>query len=177
MRSQAAGEICCEDSASSMVAMAWKDMAERGGRETILLVEDEDFTRGAVRSALEAAGYQVVAVETGAEAKASHRRFSHVIDLLLSDVVMPGMSGPELAKDLLALTPGIRVLLMSGYAEQMMRGANHGEGWCRGLECMAKPFSVATLLKRVRGALDGRALDRPPMQPRRGLDSRFGSFV
>jgi DNA-binding response OmpR family regulator len=153
------GEILSEDGdgVNPVVALAFENMAEPGAGETILLVEDEEFIRRAVHTALEAAGYQVVAAENGVKAKALHSRFSRVPDLLLSDVVMPGMSGPELAKDLLASVPGLRVLLMSGYAEQLSSLANHGEAWPAELKCMAKPFSVATLLSRVRGALDRRS--------------------
>ena len=87
-------------------------MDPRQGKETILLVEDEEFIRGAVREALEAAGYRVVTAESADEARAVHSRFSEAVDLLLTDVVIPGRSGHELAADLLEGFPKLRVLLM-----------------------------------------------------------------
>jgi DNA-binding NtrC family response regulator len=153
-KSSGDGDLCCEESGgiNPMVATAFGDMDERGGGETILLVEDEDFIRGAVRAALEAAGYRVVAAGTASEAKEAQGRFARAVDLLLTDVVMPGVSGRELAADLLGSIPGLRVLLMSGYAEQL----NGSEGWPGQMQSLAKPFSVATLLTKVRGILDQR---------------------
>jgi CheY-like chemotaxis protein len=77
------------------------------------------------------------------------------VDLLLADVVMPGTSGYELAMEFRFLHPGIRILLMSGYAEQL----NQSELPAFREEYRTKPFSIPTLLKRVREPLDGKPFD------------------
>jgi DNA-binding NtrC family response regulator len=129
-------------------------MDPRQGKETILLVEDEEFIRGAVREALEAAGYRVVTAESADEARAVHSRFSEAVDLLLTDVVIPGRSGHELAADLLEGFPKLRVLLMSGYADRLCLAPNPGQSWPNAMACIAKPFSAETLLGKVRAILD-----------------------
>jgi CheY-like chemotaxis protein len=121
-----------------------------GGPETILLVEDEGFVRRVTAEVLESAGYKLVIARSGAEALDAYRQLSKPVDLLLADVVMPGMSGCDLAAEFESLCPGARVLLMSGYAGQL--------AWCQvspyGKTYLAKPFSVQMLLKRVREVLD-----------------------
>ena len=121
-----------------------------GGPETILLVEDEGFVRKVTAEVLESAGYKLVIARSGAEALDAYRQLSKPVDLLLADVVMPGMSGCDLAAEFESLCPGARVLLMSGYAGQL--------AWCQvspyGKTYLAKPFSVQMLLKRVREVLD-----------------------
>ncbi len=121
-----------------------------GGPETILLVEDEGFVRKVTAEVLESAGYKLVIARNGAEALDTHRQLSKPVDLLLADIVMPGMSGHDLAAEFASLCPSARVLLMSGYAGQL--------AWCQvspyGKTYLAKPFSVRELLKRVREILD-----------------------
>lgn len=121
-----------------------------GGFETILLVEDEAFVRTVTSEVLESAGYKLVISRSGAEALDACRKSSQPVDLLLADVVMPGMSGRELANEFEGLYPHARVLLMSGYAAQL--------AWCQlspyGNAYLAKPFSVRVLLTKVRDALD-----------------------
>jgi two-component system, cell cycle sensor histidine kinase and response regulator CckA len=125
-----------------------------GGPETILLVEDEGFVRKVTAEVLESAGYKLVIARSSAEALGAYRQLSKPVDLLLADVVMPGMSGRDLAAEFKSLCPHTRVLLMSGYA---------GEPWCQvspyGKTCLAKPFTVQTLLKRVREILDTNPAD------------------
>jgi len=87
------------------------------GDETILLVEDEDAVRGLVREILSRLGYRVLAAADGLEALALSERFAEPIHLLLTDVIMPGMDGRELAERLLRTRPDTRILFMSGYAE------------------------------------------------------------
>jgi two-component system, cell cycle sensor histidine kinase and response regulator CckA len=125
--------------------------AESWGRpETILLVEDELFVRRVTAEVLEAAGYRLVIARSGAEALNACRKSSQPFDLLLADVVMPGMSGRELADEYEGLCPHARVLLMSGYAGQLekRRMPLHRNAY------LAKPFSVSELLRKVREALD-----------------------
>jgi len=88
------------------------------GSETILLVEDEQGVRDLVRDVLQARGYTILEARHGIEALAVARRHRGPIDLLLTDVVMPRMGGPELAECLAARQPGLKVLYMSGYTER-----------------------------------------------------------
>ncbi len=120
------------------------------GTEVVLVVEDEDAVRSFVRSVLERLGYTVLAAPDGRTALdvlADGRR----VDLLLTDVVMPGMSGPELAERLQADQPDLRILYASGYAQAAMtqRGVLR-----RGTSFLPKPFSSGELARRVRAVLD-----------------------
>src|SRR5262249_45004768 len=98
------------------------------GRETVLLVEDEDAVRVLVRLVLGPQGYRVVEARNGNEALALAERHDGPIDLLISDVVMPGLSGPDLAGRLADRRPGLRVLFLSGYTEDevLRRGVRGG---------------------------------------------------
>jgi CheY-like chemotaxis protein len=129
---------------------AFADACQWGGTETILLVEDEAFVRRVTAQVLESAGYRLVIAGNAAEALEAFRKPCGSFDLLLADVVMPGMSGRELAAELETAYPRTRVLLMSGYAEQL--------AWCESSACrrkyLAKPFSLGTLLSRVRAVFD-----------------------
>jgi two-component system cell cycle sensor histidine kinase/response regulator CckA len=120
------------------------------GKETILLAEDEALVRNATGEALESAGYTVVLAASAAQALEAHRNCGEQVDLLLSDLVMPGISGHELANELLVLCPNVRVLFMSGYAEQL---ALCQLSYC-GRKYLAKPFSIPALLRSVREVLD-----------------------
>jgi two-component system, cell cycle sensor histidine kinase and response regulator CckA len=88
-----------------------------GGKETILLVEDEPAVRALVREIVSRLGYRVLVARGGAEALATNERFVEPIDLLLTDVIMPGMDGRELAARIRVTRPSMKVLFMSGYAE------------------------------------------------------------
>ena len=88
------------------------------GSETILLVEDEQGVRDLVRDVLQARGYTILEARHGIEALAVARRHRGPIDLLLTDVVMPRMGGPELAECLATRQSGLKVLYMSGYTER-----------------------------------------------------------
>ena len=122
------------------------------GTETILLVEDDDRVRDVTRRILVAAGYRVLPAARPEIALDLLARHAGRVDLLLSDVVMPGMSGPELARRALELVPGIRVLYQSGYSDAAI--APHGalEG---GAALLAKPFTAGSLRRKVREVLDG----------------------
>ena len=122
--------------------------SERWGdcRRTILLVEDEAFVRDVAAEVLLAAGYWVLAAANAMEAVRIYDLEHGRIDLLFSDVRLPGETGLALAKRLRRKHPGLRVLLATGYGELM--GA-HPDGD----ECLAKPFSSAQLLGRVQEIL------------------------
>jgi two-component system, cell cycle sensor histidine kinase and response regulator CckA len=119
-------------------------------KETILLVEDEVFVRKAAGAALESAGYRVLTAGNGAQALQACGQLP-TVDLLLADLVMPGISGQDLAKQFTILCPRVPILLMSGYAEQLALCGLSSYCW----EYMAKPFSVQVLLRRVREVLAG----------------------
>jgi hypothetical protein len=120
-----------------------------GGQGTILLVEDDSAVRSLVEHLLRSGGYTVLAAQDGIEAL--HLSMDHeAIRLLLSDIVMPGMSGPELAEELRRRRPGLRVLLMSGYTGDVIldRGALQS-----GFPLLQKPFSPEGLLLKVHEVL------------------------
>jgi len=119
------------------------------GPKTILLVEDEAFVRRLAAEVLESAGYILMIARSAAEALEACRRGSEPVDLLLADVVMPGMSGRELAAEFENFYPSAQVLLMSGYPEQLALC----ELSACAQKCLAKPFSVGLLLQRVREML------------------------
>jgi two-component system cell cycle sensor histidine kinase/response regulator CckA len=120
------------------------------GNETILLVEDQVFVRQATAEVLESAGYRVLLAGSAAQAGTVYRQCLEGVDLLLLDVVLPGTSGRELAAEFAVLCPQIRILLMSGYIEQLTPELGHYRK-----QYLAKPFSTPILLCRVREALDG----------------------
>jgi CheY-like chemotaxis protein len=120
------------------------------GHETILLVEDEEIVRELVREMLERSGYTVVSAADGAEALAVAESYDGHFDALVTDVVMPGASGPEVAATLVARTPDLRVLFTSGYAAEAI--ARHGE-LTPGAAFLSKPFSVADLGAKLRELL------------------------
>ncbi|MGB7602425.1 MAG: response regulator [Candidatus Sulfotelmatobacter sp.] len=138
------------------------------GSETVLLVEDEALVRRAIQEALQSAGYSVITAENAARALDAYHECSVPVDLLLSDVVMPGISGHELAESMFALCPHIRIMLISGYSEQL----SPRELSAFQKKYLAKPFSISTLLKRIREALDGETLDRDPIDFERPLSLR-----
>ena len=121
------------------------------GSETVLVVEDEEAVRQLAVQSLERHGYRVLAAPGGEEALRLAGAYDGAIHLLLSDVVMPGMKGPELAARLRALRPGIRVVLMSGYAADVVTGDDLKEA-----TLVSKPFSSAAISRVVRQALDAR---------------------
>jgi len=118
------------------------------GWETILFVEDEGFVREATREVLQSAGYKVLTAKTAAEAMRLYEEFGGEVELLLTDVVLPGETGPTLAQWLQKKDPALRVLLITGYAEQMGLRSEKQE------ELLAKPFSTPVLLKKLRQLLD-----------------------
>ncbi|WP_447975046.1 ATP-binding protein [Nitrospira sp. Kam-Ns4a] len=122
------------------------------GNETILLVEDEPGVRMLVRDTLELQGYTVLEARHGIEALVLSSRHPGPVHLLLTDVVMPQMSGREVAAQLLAARPDVKVLYMSGYAENSV--VHHGI-LDPGTAFLQKPFTPDVLVRRVREVLDG----------------------
>src|SRR5881397_1969037 len=121
------------------------------GSETVLLAEDEPAVRAIAQQALERHGYTVLAAPSGAAALALAAQHAATIDLLLTDVVMPGMSGRDLADRLTAQRPGIRVLYISGYTDNAI--VRHGM-LEPGLAYLQKPFRPHALVRKVREVLD-----------------------
>ena len=120
----------------------------RGG--TVLLVEDSDVVRDVVARMLEGGGFTVLPASGGEEALALALRGDPPVDLLLTDIVMPEMDGVELADRMERERPGVRILFMTGYAEEAV--VNEGIlGKQR--ECIGKPFSQEQITKRVRKLL------------------------
>ncbi len=117
--------------------------------ETVLLAEDEDGVRNLAIAALERRGYRVIPAASGEEALKLATAYEGPIHLLLSDVVMPGMKGPELADRMRAMRPGIRVLFVSGYAADVVTPQD-----LKDATLVPKPFSPAGLVKAVRTSLD-----------------------
>jgi len=119
------------------------------GSATVLLVEDESSIRRLTRRMLESGGYRVLDAEDGAGALKIAAEYDGPIDLLLSDVMMRGLSGPELAAQLRELRPEAKVLLVSGIPR-----AEHGDGTDTGMDAfLPKPFNAADLLTKVREVL------------------------
>ncbi len=143
------------------------------GSETILVVEDEDAVRQIVVESLRSLGYDVLEA-CNAEAAMRHvKRARGTIDLLLTDVVMPRISGVELARCVRRVRPGIPVLLISGYAEDELARRGVTE---RDAELLTKPFSRKDLARKVRQILDGAArAARPAERSRPAGGAKTGS--
>ena len=124
--------------------------AECGGCETVLLVEDEESVRQLVRETLEAKGYKVIEAEDGGSAMSISAAHPGVIDVLITDLVMPGMNGRELAKLMEASRPGIRVLYLSGYTEDAILHQGVLQG---GSAFLQKPFTLQALSRKLREVL------------------------
>ena len=123
----------------------------RSGGETILLVEDDSALRKMAVEVLRDTGYKVVIAESGAQALKVAAKHRGALDVLLTDVVMPGMTGPELAGKIVAIRPRIQVLYMSGYTDDAT--GHHGlEGQRSRL--LQKPFTHETLVRHVCDALE-----------------------
>jgi PAS domain S-box-containing protein len=125
----------------------------RGGSETILLVEDNEMVRTLTCEILKRQGYTVVEAQHGADALDLARRYHGPIHLLLTDVVMPEMSGPELVSRLAPLRPQMKIVYMSGYTADAI---DHQGMLDEGIEFLAKPIGLDTLVRKLREVLDGR---------------------
>jgi len=144
-----------EVSAGRPVAPAPQPTPALRGRETVLLAEDEDVVRHLVRRMLEEQGYEVLAAANGLEALAlAETRAPGAIHLLLSDVVMPGMSGPQLAREMKQRHTGVPVLFISGHTDDRLPTPDETT------DLLMKPFAHIDLVRRTRAAIDA-ATHRP----------------
>jgi CheY-like chemotaxis protein len=129
-----------------------------GGNETLLVAEDDDAVRRTLQYALSAAGYTVLAAHDGEHALALAAEHAGELALLITDVVMPKLSGRQLAERLKVVRPEVQVLFVSGYLDQIelpdqVSGAP--------LRFLAKPYSVEELLRAVRALIEQSQRDRP----------------
>ena len=137
------------DEATAAAAPASAPSQVLRGTETVLLTEDEQDVREVAREFLESAGYKVLQAPSGEAALTLAEEHAGSIDLLVTDMVMPGMSGQELARHLRDARKELRVLYMSGYSEHATREAAKSEGSA----VLAKPFSRSALLRTAREVL------------------------
>jgi CheY-like chemotaxis protein len=125
-----------------------------GGTETIVVVEDEESVLGVVRDMLESAGYRVHTAQSPASLDVFVADYDGPVHLLLTDVVLPDMSGLDLADRMQKRYPALPVLFMSGYAEAAFA---QGRGGAVGSHFIAKPFDRQKLLRAVRRAIDSQS--------------------
>lgn len=123
------------------------------GTETILLVEDEEGVRKLAHRVLTKNGYTVLQARTGKEALQLYRQYAWLIELVVTDLVMPEMGGQELVEQLLQLNPHLRLLFMSGYSD---RAIAHAGVLTAGAGFLEKPFMPDLLVRKVRDTLDGK---------------------
>ena len=125
---------------------------ENSGTETLLIVENEPAIRNLLQVALRRNGYTVLAAESGRDALEVVRNHAGTIHLLITDVVMPDMDGPELVRQLSTIRPDTRTLFMSGYMDDTLgeRGILSANA-----NFIQKPFSPRTIAQKVRDILDG----------------------
>lgn len=126
-------------------------VATAKGTETILLVEDDDAVRAVAQRALLRFGYEVLSAARGEEALRIVGDHEGEIDLLLTDIMMPGMNGVEVAASVARIRPGIQVFFMSGYADQDLVRQGLLEP---GTHFLQKPFTPQELAGRIRSILD-----------------------
>jgi signal transduction histidine kinase/ActR/RegA family two-component response regulator len=136
--------------ADSIVPAA-PEIQELGGTETILLVEDRDMVREVTQRSLERHGYEVIPACDGQAALAACARYGSAIDLLFTDVIMPGLNGRDLHRRICLMIPGLRVLYMSGYTDDAM--AHHGV-LDNGIHYLQKPFRERAMLQKVREVIE-----------------------
>jgi CheY-like chemotaxis protein len=127
-----------------------KEKEIAGGTETVLVVEDEEALRELTCALLEDSGYTVIEASDVEDAMQTAKDLQRRIDLLLTDVVMPRLDGKELANQMAVLRPGLKVLYMSGYTDDVIV---HRGVLTRGTLLVQKPFTKSTLLQKVREAL------------------------
>ena len=141
----------CVDAAVVDVPAPAVGDVEGFGNETVLLAEDEDVVRSLMSELLQGAGYHVLEARSGRAALEVAEAFADPIHLLLTDVVMPGMSGGELAEHVTAARPTTRVLFVSGYTRDLIAQQGILEA---GVHLLQKPFAPDVLIRKVREVLD-----------------------
>jgi len=149
--------ICLPLAVRGAVAPIPEEAPAKGprGAETILLAEDEDSLRELISDLLQQNGYKVLVASCGAQALEIAGKYDGAIHLLLTDVVMPGMGGPTLAKNLAVVRPETKILFMSGYIEFHPAGSTRLPP---DIQILQKPFSNDTLIRGVSNALGVREL-------------------
>jgi len=140
------------DSMLPAASRATETEAALSGLETVLIVEDDAAVCELVRAVLDSNGYTVLTAARPQEAEELFKRTDNRIDLMISDVVMPNISGTDLAKRLAERNPGLKVLFMSGYIGDAIVRSGIGE---KDVAFLQKPFAPITLVKKVREVLDG----------------------
>jgi two-component system, cell cycle sensor histidine kinase and response regulator CckA len=141
-----------------------------GGKETVLIVEDEAGVRGLAKQALEAHGYKVLAAANGEDALARCRNHGGDLDVILCDVVMPRMSGRELEEEIRGQWPDTRFIFMSGYTDDAM--VRHGVARAES-DFLQKPFTISGLLRKIREVLDRAPADVQPVLVSEPLGERL----
>jgi len=126
------------------------DILPAGGSETVLVVEDDEILRALTVAVLESAGYEVFEVPNAEEAIGIVEKHLKSIDVVLTDVVLPGMSGRKLSQQLVALRPNMKIILMSGYAPELIERYGPLEP---GISLIEKPFTRSSLLEAVSAIL------------------------
>jgi two-component system cell cycle sensor histidine kinase/response regulator CckA len=126
-----------------------------GGTETILLVDDEEAVRTLASRILRRYGYTILEAKHGRDALVRASQHSGVIDLILTDVVMPEMDGPALVREARVTLPQAKIIMMSGYAVSELEPVNFPSD----VTLLHKPFGAGVLLQAVRDALDSRHFD------------------
>ncbi|MFH1741741.1 MAG: response regulator, partial [bacterium] len=121
------------------------------GEEMILLVEDDEYVRRCLSQILAEYGYGVLTAKRGSQALEAAKQHTGPIDLLLTDVIMPGMSGWDLAKELVSRRPETKVLFVSGYTDDAIA---HHRVFKKGIHFIEKPVMPETLARKVREVLD-----------------------
>jgi signal transduction histidine kinase/ActR/RegA family two-component response regulator len=139
------------------LSQAPRQRKSTGGGETILLVEDEAAIRQLFETALRAKGYRVLTAKDGQDALGRVAEYGGKIDLLLTDVVMPRVSGPELIRRLSTSAPGLKVLFMSGYSNEGDLGHS---SMAETTSVLQKPFSLKVLQAKIREILDAEPATR-----------------
>ena len=134
---------------NSVPAMTDSDLPR--GHGTILLVEDEAFLREVTCEILESAGYRVLKTRNAMEAAKAFRQYKTIVKLLLTDVVLPGQNGRDLANDLRAVCPSLKIIFISGYPENVVTRDGIRED---GMFYLPKPYSLQTLTRKVRYVLE-----------------------
>ena len=140
--------LMATDSAITQPPVEDRPEIEGGRGEKILVVEDEEALREVVERVLTRNGYEVLALPCGKEALKILAEDEGRIALLLTDVVMPGVSGPELARQAAEIRPDVRHIFMSGYPDHLTGGVGTGDAY------LQKPFTADALLAKVRATLD-----------------------
>jgi PAS domain S-box-containing protein len=140
------------DASGERIAPSQSDSATRGGTETVLLVEDDESVRKLAREVLQRQGYTVLQARDGVEALEVCRAHAGPIHVIVTDVVMPAMGGPESAHRLKAIRPDIKVLYVSGYHDRALTGQQVLDP---DVSYLQKPFTTSALARKVREVLDG----------------------